>query len=65
MNISPEEEKVLNEALISLMETSQRSLVSLRKKDYDNLSLDVDQLAVSIATFMVYAGEDLSLGLGG
>jgi hypothetical protein len=64
VNISPEERKMLNESLTSLMETSQRSLVSLRKNDFRNLSMDVEQLAISIATFIAQAGDDLLPGPG-
>jgi hypothetical protein len=46
------------------METSQRSLVSLRKNDFRNLSMDVEQLAISIATFIAQAGDDLLPGPG-
>lgn len=59
MDISPEEKKRLSDTLTSIMESSQRSLVSLRKNDFDNLSLDVDRLAVSISAFILQAGEDL------
>lgn len=59
MNISPEEKKRLGKTLVGLMDASQRSLVSLRKNDFENLSFDIDRLAISITAFMLQAGEDL------
>lgn len=62
MNLSPEERKRLNDTLTGLMEASQRSLVSLRKNDFDNLSLDVSSLATSIQAFILQAGTDVLPG---
>ncbi len=62
MKISPEERKQYNAILTNLMEASQRSLVSLRKDDMSNLTLDIEQLAVAITAFMVQADEEILPG---
>lgn len=54
-----EDKKRLDDLLTGLQETSQRSLVSLRKEDLDQLSLDIDKLGDAITSFMVEVGADL------
>lgn len=55
MKISPQEKKDLDNRLKNIMECSQRSLVSLRKSDYDNLLFEMTELANSISEFMLEA----------
>lgn len=58
MRVSSKERRRFDEKLSSLMEKSQRSLVSLRRCDYDNLSLDIEELVSSINAFIVEAGGE-------
>lgn len=59
MRISPVEKKKLNLLFENIMASSQKSMVSLRKNDFDQLTKNVEGLADSISEFIAQTGGDL------